>query len=292
MSPSSGSSSYCSRLRARHSSRGPQVRGPPAPSGRQRMAVTPDQRALLRLLLSGDTYEQVANVLGIDAGEVRTRAHDAAADLEGAGDRDFDPQAVMRRLDALERRPEAVEAGLLADPSPSRGGRPWVLWLALGGAAVALIVVLIVVLGGGGGGGKKTTTTPGDQEDVVPIRLAPVGGSKATGMISVVRVADQPAVDLAIEGLRPSGRDESYVLWFVGSGGRSLPVAFRAVGADGKLTGRASIPTAAEGLLPNFDTAELTLAGQRAAASAVQQAAQSGTLPQVVGTPVMHGSLR
>jgi hypothetical protein len=256
------------------------------------MAVTSDQRALLRLLLSGDTYEQIANVLGIDTGEVRTRAHDAAAELEGAKDRDFDPEAVRRRLDALERRPEAVEAAPLAEPSTSRGGRPWVLWIALGGAAVAIIVVLIVALGGGGGGGEKTTATRSDQEDVVPIKLASVGGSKATGMISVVRVADQPAVDLAIEGLQPSGRGESYVLWFVGSGGRSLPVAFRAVGADGKLTGRATIPTAAEGLLPNFDTAELTLAGQRTAATAVQQAAQSGTLPQVVGTPVMRGSLR
>jgi len=126
----------------------------------------------------------------------------------------------------------------------------------------------------------------------VPIRLTPVGGSRARGMISVVRVADQPAVDLAIAGLQPSGRGESYVLWFVGSGGQSLPVAFRAVGADGRLTGRTPIPTAAEGLLPNFTSAVLTLSGQREASAAVRQAAQSATLPQVVGTPVMRGALR
>jgi hypothetical protein len=253
------------------------------------MALSEDQRALLRLLLAGDTYEQIADVLGIRADEVRIRAHEAAAELEASGEEDFSPSAVRERLDALEGR--SVPIGTPRASTAGRG-RPWVLWLAAGAAAVAAVVVLVVVLGGGGGGGDSATTTRGDHEDVVPIRLAPVPGSKARGMISVVRVADQPAVDLAIAGLEPSGPGESYVLWFVGSGGRSLPVAFHAVGSDGKLTGRTAIPTAAEGLLPNFDSAELTLARQREAAAAVQQAAQSAALPQVVGTPVMRGSLR
>jgi hypothetical protein len=82
------------------------------------------------------------------------------------------------------------------------------------------------------------------------------------------------------------------VLWFVGSGGRSLPIAFKAVGTDGRLTGRTPIPTAAEGLLPSFQTAELTLTHQREAAAAVQQAAQNQTLPQVIGTSVLRGALR
>jgi hypothetical protein len=256
------------------------------------MALNEDQRALLRLLLSGDTYERVADVLGTGAGEVRTRAHEAAATLEGAPDREFPPEEVRRRLDALDRPSEPADT---QSPAPSAAGgrrRPWALWLTLGGAAVAVVVVLVVLLSGGGGDEGATTATRGDQEDVVPIKLAPVGDSKASGLISVVRVADQPAVDLAIAGLAPSGQGESYVLWFVGSGGRSLPVAFRAVGADGKLTGRTPIPTAAEGLLPNFTTVELTLAGQREAATAVQRAAQSSTLPQVIGTPVMRGDLR
>ncbi len=260
------------------------------------MALSEDQRALLRLLLSGDTYEQVAGVLGAGVDDVRARAHDAAAVLEGSPDREFPAEAVKGRLKVLEGR----SGGADATPAPTQptltggaGRRPWALWLAIGAAAVAAVVVLVVAIGGGGGGNEATTTaTRADQEDVVPIKLEPVGGSKATGMISVVRVADQPAVDLAIAGLEPSGPGESYVLWFVGSGGRSLPVAFQAVGANGKLTGRTPIPTAAEGLLPSFDTAELTLTEQRAAAGAVRRAAQSATLPQVVGTPVMRGALR
>jgi hypothetical protein len=256
------------------------------------MALSEDQRALLRLLLSGDTYEQVAAVLGVSPDEVRTRAHQAAAELERAPDQEFPPQRVTQRLNALESPSAAVETQASTAPAAGRS-RPWPLWLGLGAAAVAVVVVLVVVLSGGSSSDDGATVgAHGDQEDVVPIKLAPVGGSGASGMISVVRVADQPAVDLAIEGLQPSRRGETYVLWFVGSGGRSLPVAFQAVGADGKLTGRTPIPTAAEGFLPSFTAAVLTLTHQEEAASVIRQAAQSATLPEVVGTPVMRGELR
>jgi hypothetical protein len=159
-----------------------------------------------------------------------------------------------------------------------------------GGAALVLVAVLLIV--GIGGGGDGDTTTAGADQDAVPVRLTPVDGSQASGGLTIVRVADQPAVDLDIRGLAPTGRGETYVLWFVGSGGRSLPVAFQAVGADGRITGRTPIPTAAASLLPDFTTADLTLTRQRAAAAAVQQAARSGTLPQLVGTSVLRGALR
>jgi len=254
------------------------------------MALSEDQRALLRLLLGGDTYEQVASVLGTSSGEVRHRAQQAARELERTPDREFPADAVRARLSALD---SPIGAGAPAAPAPSPSpdsGRPWLLWLALGAVGVAAVVV-VVVAGGGGGGDQGSTTISGAREDVVPVRLTPVGGSGASGMISLVRAADQPAVDLAITGLQPSGRGESYVLWFVGSGGRSLPVAFHAVGSDGKLTGRTAVPTAAEGLLPSFTGVVLTLSDQRRTAAVVHQAAQNATLPQVVGTPVMRGEL-
>jgi hypothetical protein len=254
------------------------------------MALNEDQRALLRLLLGGDSYEQVAGVLGTEVDDVRRRAHEALEELNQAPDREFPPDAVRGRLEALDSPGGGVETGPAAAPG-ARPRRPWMLWLVAGAIAIAAIVVVVVASGGGGDEGPQTTTS-GAQENVVPVRLTPVGGSRASGGISVVRVADQPAVDLAIAGLRPSGQGESYVLWFTGSGGRSLPVAFHAVGSDGKLTGRTPIPTAAEGLLPSFTDVELTLSNQRDTAAAVQQAAQSATLPQVVGTPVMRGALR
>ena len=111
-------------------------------------------------------------------------------------------------------------------------------------------------------------------------------------MISVVRVADQPAVDLAIAGLSPSGPGESYVLWFAGSGGRSLPVAFQAVGPTASSPAERRSRRRRRGCCPTSPASVLTLTRQREAATAVQQAAQSATLPQVVGTPVMRGALR
>ena len=254
------------------------------------MGLSEDQRALLWLLIAGDTYEQVAEVLGTSPDMVRTRAREAVESLEREPDPELSTDAVRGRLEALESPPAETA---VAPPSPAApaGGdrRRWALWLVVGGAALTALVVLLVV--GVGGGDDNTSTSGAAQEDVVPIRLTPVGGSSARGGLTIVRIGDQPAVDLDITGLKPTRKGETYVLWFVGSGGRSLPVAFQAVGADGRITGQTPIPSAASGLLPSFDTADLTLTRQRNAAAAVQQAAQSGTLPQRVGTSVLRGAL-
>jgi hypothetical protein len=254
------------------------------------MGLSEDQRALLRLLIAGDTYEQVADVLGTSPDMVRTRAREAVESLEREPEPELSTDAVRGRLEALESPPAETA---VAPPSPAApaGGdrRRWALWLVVGGAALIALVVLLVV--GVGGGDDNTSTSGGAQEDVVSIRLTPVGGSSARGGLTIVRIGDQPAVDLDITGLKPTGKGETYVLWFVGVGGRSLPVAFQAVGADGRITGQTPIPSAASGLLPSFDTADLTLTRQRNAAAAVQQAAQSGTLPQRVGTSVLRGAL-
>jgi hypothetical protein len=257
------------------------------------MALSDDQLALLSLLLGGDTYERVAEVHGTSADEVRRRAHEAASELERESNPALSVEQVGAVLASLEgKAPPAAAAEGKSAGSPLR--QRWPLWAATGLVVVVAAVVILVVAGGGDGAGDQATTTAApDREDVVPIELSPVGGAGARGRIAVIRASgDQPAVDLAIDNLTPSGPGETYVLWFVGSGERSLPVAFRAVGADGRLTGRAAIPTAAASLLPSFDTAVLTLAGRRQAAGAVRRAAQSDTLPQPVGTVVMRGALR
>jgi hypothetical protein len=255
------------------------------------MPLSEDQRALLRLLLAGDTYESVADVLGTSPQDVRERAHSAADALEGQRDPELSEEAVRARLAAIEGDPSA-QTSSVAPGAPDTGRRRLALWVFAGAGAVVLVVVLLVVANGGGGGSEHTTTSGGPQEEAVPVRLSPVGGSQASGGLTIVRVADQPAVDLDIRGLTPTARGQTYVLWFSGSGGRSLPVAFQAVGQDGRITGRTPIPTAAAGLLPSFTIADLTLTRQEAAAAAVKQAAQAGTLPQRVGTSVLRGPLR
>jgi hypothetical protein len=255
------------------------------------MALSDDQIALLRLLLAGDTYERVADVLGTSADEVRRRAHRAASVLETEPTKGFSAEAVNARLAALD----GARTGSVAAPAPPADTtRPWRRWAlpVAGGAAVLILVIVVVLVVAGGGDGDQGSSPPArDREDIVPVEMSPVGGSSASGTIAIVRAGDQPAVDLAIRGLRPSGPGETYVLWFVGSGDRSLPVAFQAVGRDGRLTGRAPIPSAASSLLPNFETAELTLAPQREAAAALRQAGRTGALPQPVGRTVLRGRL-
>ena len=78
----------------------------------------------------------------------------------------------------------------------------------------------------------------------------------------------------------------------MGSGGRSLPVAFQAVGANGQAHRQDADPDRGRGPPAELHHRDLTLTRQREAAAAVQQAAQTGTLPQRVGTPVLRGALR
>ena len=256
------------------------------------MALTEDQRALLGLLLAGDTYERIAEVLGISPAEVRSRAHEAATALEEEPTTDPSPEVVRERLRVLEggEGPAARPTAAPAHAAAARSRRPAAL-LAAAGALVVLVVVLALALLGGDDDGESQAP-PGDEEDVVVVQLRPVGDSGASGSLTLARIGDRPAVDLDIRGLAPSGRGETYVLWFVGSGDRALPIAFRPVGQDGGIAGRTPIPSAATGLLPSFDTAELTLTGKRAAVEAIQAAARSETLPERVGTPVLRGALR
>src|SRR5262249_27530667 len=139
-----------------------------------RMALSDDQTALLRLLLAGGTYEQVAGVLGSSSAEVKDRAHAAADRLEAETSADFSPEAVKARLAALEGAP------VMPGPAtPSGLRRRWQLWVVGAGALAVMLVVVLVVAGGGGGGGDQAGSSPlPDREDVVPVRMTPVGNTR------------------------------------------------------------------------------------------------------------------
>jgi hypothetical protein len=252
------------------------------------MPLSEDQRALLRLLLAGDDYSQIAEVLGTSPGDVRAQAHRAAA---GMGEETLDGRSeneVKARLRELDGAPEPRSG--LAERAGRRQGVPRALWLALAGGLIVLVAVLAITQLGGDD--EETPAPSPDQEDTVSIKLTPVGGSQARGTAAIVRVADLPAVDLDARGLTPTGPDETYVLWLLGSGDRGLPVAFRRVGADGRFTGRTEIPSSAAGLLPSLDRIDLSLVRSREAAAVLNEAARGGTLPQHVGTTVLRGTLR
>jgi hypothetical protein len=253
------------------------------------MPLTEDQRALLGLLMAGDDYEQVAGVLGTTPSRVKEQAHEAAAKLGDDERGGLSSAAVDQRLRELDQPGSAPSAPL---PPTSRGARglPPALWLVIAAGAAVLLVVLGVTLIGGGS--EKTASGPRpDQEDATVIKLSPVGGGSSGGTMTIGRVGDQPTADFDIRGLKPTGRGETYVVWLLGSGDRGLPIGFRPVGADGRLAGRTSIPTAAIGLLPSFQLVDVSLAQERQAAAAVRDAARAHMLPQHLGTTILRGTL-
>jgi hypothetical protein len=250
------------------------------------MALTEDQRALLSLLLQGDTYGRIAEVLGTESREVRRRAHEAAEELDRETNPDLSPAAVRTRLAALEGRP--VEKTPVSTPPFTRNQRLPLL-IAAGGLVLLAVVLALTLFGGGD---DDSEAPPSSEEEAIVVRLAPVGGATASGTLTIARIADQPAVDLDIRGLTPTRPDQSYVLWFVGAGSRSLPVAFQAVDDDGRIEGRTPIASAAIGVLPSLDTAELTLTQRREAVEAIRKAGASGTLPERIGTTILRGPLR
>jgi hypothetical protein len=255
------------------------------------MPLSEDQRALLRLLLAGDSYQQIAEVVGTTPDEVRARAQEAATGMAEETLNGHSAAEVHQRLRELN----GVEAASPSTPVGSRPagqGLPRAVRVIAAAAAVVVFVAVVAITQLGGGGDDEVQVTAPEQEDVINVDLTPVGDSRASGTAAIVRVADLPAVDLDARGLAPVGPGETYVLWLLGSGDRGIPLAFRAVGPDGRFVGRTQIPTGAAGLLPSFDEIDVSLVPRRAAAAAVNEAARSRTLPEHLGTTVLRGALR
>src|SRR5689334_22767701 len=144
------------------------------------MALTEDQRALLGLLLAGETYESVSGVLGTTPAEVRSRTHRAAEALEAEAAEGISSDEVRDRIEVLE----GVRPAPAAAPPATRDFRRYGLWAAVIIAAATIVVVIFAVGGGGGNDTQTITASNSPQEDVVPIRLTPVGGARAGGTIA------------------------------------------------------------------------------------------------------------
>jgi len=154
------------------------------------VALSDDQRAMLRLLAQREQgYDDIAALMGISVDDVRSRVHDALAQLEEEGkpvpdlppeppsapeppppsQPEPDPEpAPAPPKPAPKAEPEpAPEPARPSPPADGGAGRPKLSLpsgrgpLAAVGAAIAVIVVvaLILIIGGGGSGDSSTTAT-------------------------------------------------------------------------------------------------------------------------------------
>jgi hypothetical protein len=250
------------------------------------MALSEDQRALLRLLLEGEDYGSIATLLGDSPDAIRKRAH-AARDAAGAEEPKL-AEAATHRLAQLD----GVPPDELADPRPSRSrGRRLSLWLPLAIGALAVAAIVLVVSGVfDDSSPSDSSAPPPDREGPVVIRLKPVGGASAKGSARLLRIEDLPALDVDVVGLEASAPDETYIVWLYNSPTKAFPLVFLDVGANGHLEGRAPIPAAATALLANFEGLDVSLAEKGEAAAAIDQAAQGSGIPRHVGRSVVRGT--
>ena len=251
------------------------------------MALSEDQRALLRLLLDGEDYESIGALLGEDPAVVRDRAHGALA-ASGAEDPPL-ATAVRDRIADLDGTPPA-EIVDSSQRQPRR--RRLALWLPLAIAAVAVAAIVLVVGGVFEGDSEDSPAPPptAAQEDVVVIPLKPVAGASAKGSARIIRIEDLPALDIDVIGLEPSAPDESYIVWLYNSPTEAFPLVFLPVRENGRLEGRAPVPAAAIPLLASFDGLDVSLANKQEAAAAIDQAAKGGGIPRHVGRSVVRGT--
>lgn len=147
-------------------------------------------------------------------------------------------------------------------------------------AIIGLVVVAIVTLTGGDDGGSgsdsaaSTTaaTTNGDSTSTgagnaaaptprAQINLQPVNGGGAKGYAVLVTQGNTAGFVIFGQDLPPSGK-ELYGVWLV-NGSRSLPLGFRAVGANGRFAANAPVPTNAAQFRDMIITREAVRSGQR-----------------------------
>jgi len=185
------------------------------------------------------------------------------------------------------------------------------LWAILAGAAVVILFVVFVLSGGGDDGGGDSTTTSstatsggtvaaleeaaeGGSRKVTKASLEAVDGSEATGVAIFGRVKKSLALQVAAEGLEPTGKGESYTIWLAASPEKMLPLAStNEVGDDGKLAAQVEAPVEVLAYLANetFGRIAITRTEDSRLEAALREATKEKQAPAYSGEEVLRGDV-
>jgi hypothetical protein len=293
---------------------------------------------MLQLLLErAQSYDDIASVLGVSRDEVRERARAALTELQGlepdtrvtdyllgqaepAGRADVarllqdDPEALALASSLVARlRSLAPEAELPKLPQPAVGraesrpttlsqGQGRSLFGLVGGAVVVLGVILVIagVFGGGDDNVSEPEATGQGADDAIEVSLEPQGKFSARGVaVFGSATADQPFVDLSLEGLESPSAEQAYVLWFLLTPGQGYPISPFEPREDGTFSDRFPIPDFAADIARRARFIDVSLSDRAALSTQVdefaRQLGRTGQLEQPLlryeGESVLRGEL-
>lgn len=186
------------------------------------------------------------------------------------------------------------------------------LWALLAGIAIVVLFVVFVLFGAGGGddGGDTTTTTSSStpsgetvaalekaaeqgNRTVTKASLEGVDGSDAVGVAIFGRVKKSLALQVAAEGLEPTGDGESYSIWLAASPQKMLPLASTEVGEDGRIGAQVEVPTEVLAYLANetFGQIAITRTDDSQLEASLAKATKEKQAPVYTGDEVLRGDV-
>ncbi|HEX7279427.1 MAG TPA: hypothetical protein VF255_07370 [Solirubrobacterales bacterium] len=123
--------------------------------------------------------------------------------------------------------------------------------------------------------------------------LDPVDGSQARGLAIFGRVKNSLALQLAAEGLPPSGGC-GYTIWLAASPEKMLPLATTKVKDDGVISAQVEVPVEILAYLANetFGQIAITRTDESQLKASLAKATDEKDAPEYTGTEVLRGSVR
>jgi hypothetical protein len=275
------------------------------------MSLSDDQRALLRLLAQREQgYEDIAALKGRSVEEVREEVRAALEQLDAPPPEPPPPPPPPEPTAAAPPAspvPESVQT-TKADSSAPRPGVPverrrFLLFAGGALAAIALVIGLIALIGGGDSGSDSGSASaesglsePAAAESgkVTQAVLSAPDGGDAEGQAIFGRVGKEEIVlQVTAENLEPTDTGESYTVWLYRSPKLSLRVGSVAVGSEGNLGARFTIPAELLAYVASgaFDQIYVSKTSNAAYQQEVARAKKNKTLPRYTGETVLTGPI-
>jgi hypothetical protein len=172
--------------------------------------------------------------------------------------------------------------------------------LVLALAAIAILLAGVVVAATGVFGGDDDAAVPESEVsledlDAISVELDPIGDGEASGeAVLGLATADQPFVDLSLNGLEPIEASDAYIVWLMVSEERGWPLGLVEPDQEGTQSERYPVPAflLSTNIIKGLREIVVSRSPRQEAFEAADEAAKSG-VPEVnfVGEPVLSGSV-